>query len=320
MPLETRCDIIRHLATKADETGYTAFFLPETWSYDTTVLLAEAAVQTRQIHLGATVLGIWGRSAATIAMASSTLHEISNGRFILGLGTSTQQLTEGLHDISYEAPYKKLRQVITQVKALLCGERLPLYTATDARPIRLNLPTHPDLPIYLAASSPKSIQIAGELCDGWIPFLLPRDRLADGIALLQEGAARADTSKLLPQICPSIPAVVAADTATARKGAAWFVAFYLTMMGPIYRNALARWGFAREVEAVLEANPGRNPAIVPPEAEVLLEQLTLYGTPKQVREQLTRWYKAGAAMPGLVLAPNLSREELDFTLQAFRRS
>ena len=204
-----------------------------------------------KIRVGAAILGIWGRSAATIAMASSTLYEISNGRFILGLGASTQQLTEGLHDISYETPYKKIRQVITQVRALLCGHRVPLYTPTEARPLRLNLPAHPDLPIFLGASSPKSIQIAGELCDGSIPFLLPRDRLADGIALLQEGAARAATSKPLPEICPAIPAVVAEDAATARKGAAWFVAFYLTAMGPVYRSALARWGFAKEVEAVL---------------------------------------------------------------------
>jgi alkanesulfonate monooxygenase SsuD/methylene tetrahydromethanopterin reductase-like flavin-dependent oxidoreductase (luciferase family) len=318
MPLETRRDIIRHLAARADELRYTAFFLPETWTYDSTLLLTELAIHTQHIRLASGVLSIWGRSAATIAMASTSLHEISNGRFILGLGASTQQLTEGLHDVAYQVPYTKIRQVVTQVKTLLRGDRVPLYAVPAARPLGLNLPAHPDLPIYLAASSPTSIRIAGELCDGWLPFLLPRDRLADGIALLQEGAARAPASKPLPQVCPAIPAVVAEDTATARKGAAWFVAFYLTMMGPIYRNALVQWGFAKEVAAIVEANSGPNPAIVPPEADVLLEQLTVYGTPQQVREQLARWYMAGAAMPGLVLAPNLSRTEIDFTLQAFR--
>lgn len=66
----------------------------------------------------------------------------------------------------------------------------------------------------------------------------------------------------------------------AREGAAWFVAFYLMITGPLYRNALARQGFKKEVEAVLAANAGRKPAIVPPEADVLLEQLTIYGTPE----------------------------------------
>ena len=84
MPMETRRDAIIHLAKKADELGYKAIFLPETWSYDITSLLAEVAIRTQRIHLGTGVLGIWGRSSATIAMASSTLDTMYDGRFILG--------------------------------------------------------------------------------------------------------------------------------------------------------------------------------------------------------------------------------------------
>ncbi len=84
--------------------------------------------------------------------------------------------------------------------------------------------------------------------------------------------------------------------AVAREGAAWYVAFYLVIMGPLYRNALARPGFKKEVEAVLAANTGRKPAIAPPEADILLEQLTIYGTPELVQSQLAGWYDAGADM------------------------
>jgi alkanesulfonate monooxygenase SsuD/methylene tetrahydromethanopterin reductase-like flavin-dependent oxidoreductase (luciferase family) len=119
MPLETRRAAILHLATRADELGYQAFALPETWSYDATLMLTEIAGCTRQIRLGASVLGIWGRSAAHIAMAAATLNMISDGRFILGLGASTKQLTEGLHDVAYKTPHRKLRQTIRQVRALL---------------------------------------------------------------------------------------------------------------------------------------------------------------------------------------------------------
>ncbi|HBY95261.1 MAG TPA: hypothetical protein DEP84_15135 [Chloroflexi bacterium] len=122
------------------------------------------------------------------------------------------------------------------------------------------------------------------------------------------------------QVCPGIPTVVTEDAATARQGVAWYVAFYLVMMGPIYRRALARLGFEKEVEAMLAANANRNPAIVPDEAEGLLEQLAIYGTPEQAREQLERWYDAGADMPLLALGPNLSSGEIDFVLQAFRNA
>src|SRR2546426_5352890 len=69
MPLETRREAILRAATGADRLGYDGFFLPETWAHDTTVLLAEATMRTTQIRLRSCILGVWGRSAATIAMA-----------------------------------------------------------------------------------------------------------------------------------------------------------------------------------------------------------------------------------------------------------
>lgn len=236
MPMETRRDAIIHLAKKADELGYKAIFLPETWSYDITSLLAEVAIRTQRIHLGTGVLGIWGRSSATIAMASSTLDTMSDGRFILGLGSSTSQLVEGLHDISYVSPYEKLRQVVTQVRALLLGDRIPQSISTDARPLRLNLAAHPDIPIYLAASTNRSIRLAGELCDGWIPFLVPRDSLAEGNAIMRGCSNVRSPSRKDLFTCPIIPVSIANDTESARTGAAWVLSFYLTTMGPIYRG------------------------------------------------------------------------------------
>lgn len=318
MPLENRKETILHIATTADSLGYEAFVLPETWSHDVTVLLAHVAARTRQIRLGSSILGVWGRSAATIAMAASTLHAISGGRFMLGLGASTPQLAEGLHDVPFSSPVKQMRRVTTQVRALLGGERIPLSAATGARALRLNAPPTPGLPIYLAGLAPETIRLAGELADGWFPFLFPRDRLPDGIALLREGAARAGDPGRTLEVCPCVPTVVAENPSEAREGAAWFVAFYLTSMGTLYQRNLSRQGFAKEVEATMAANPTRDSAVVPPEAESLLEQLTVFGTPEQARGRLARWYQAGAHLPSLLLRPNLSTAQIDFTLNAFR--
>src|SRR5207249_11792101 len=86
MLLETRREAIIGLATEGDRLGYDGFFMPEAWAYDMTVLLAEAAARTTRITLGTGILGIWNRSAATMAMAAATLHAMSGGRFVLGLG------------------------------------------------------------------------------------------------------------------------------------------------------------------------------------------------------------------------------------------
>jgi alkanesulfonate monooxygenase SsuD/methylene tetrahydromethanopterin reductase-like flavin-dependent oxidoreductase (luciferase family) len=315
MPLENRREQFVALATLADELGYEAVMFPETWSYDITVLLAEIAVKTRRVRIGTGILGVWNRSAATMAMAAATLASQSNGRFILGLGASTPQLVEGLHDVPFEPALPRMRRTVAQVRALLRGERVPLAVATGARALRLNVPPA-DVPIYLAALGDATIRLAGEVADGWIPFLFPLRLLPQGIERLREGAKRAGRAEL-PRVCPSVPTVVHEDAAKAREGAAWFVSFYLTAMGTFYRDALIRWGFGKEVEAVVAANTPKFAGAVPPDAEELLEQLIVYGTPAEARRRLERWYDAGGAMPGLLLRAGLTPEETRRTLEAF---
>jgi len=92
----------------------------------------------------------------------------------------------------------------------------------------------------------------------------------------------------------------------------------LTTMGPLYRQSLARQGFGKEVEAVLAANAPRHRGVVPPEAEALLDELTIFGAPVQARAALARWHAAGAALPIVLFPPNLTRDEIDFALDAFR--
>jgi alkanesulfonate monooxygenase SsuD/methylene tetrahydromethanopterin reductase-like flavin-dependent oxidoreductase (luciferase family) len=315
MPIENRLDILQYVAVRADALGYEGFGLPETWSYDTAVLLSAIAQQTKQIKLTSGIWGVWGRSAATIAMAAATLNMVSNGRFQLGLGASTPQLTEGWHERPFDKPYTQLRQTVLQVRALLNGERVSLQGETEERPLALNLPPQPDLPIYIAATSPKSIRLAGEIADGWFPYLVARDKLPEHIDLMQAGAEAAGVTKTLT-VSGAIPVSVAPDRATARQGAAWIIAFYIVLMGDVYRNALIRQGFGDEVQAVLEANKGRRPSIVPPEAERLLEQLTIYGTPNEIAEQFDAWYEAGMTLPIVMLNPNLEKDHVDLILQA----
>lgn len=318
MPLETRRETLLAVAGGAERFGFDAFFLPETWAYDTLVVLAEAAVRTSRVRLGTGIVSVWGRSAGTLAMAAAALADLSGGRFTLGLGASTPQLAEGLHDVPYAAPLARMRRVLTQVRALLRGDRIPLAAAPRARALKLNVPSVGPLPLYLAALGDDSIRLAGELADGWLPFLYPHSRLRDGLGVLAEGAQRAGERGRTIALCPSVPAVVAETAEKAREGAAWFVAFYLTTMGPLYRASLVRQGFGREVEAVLAANTPRAKGVVPAEAERLLDELVVFGTPAEARQRLAAWYAAGADMPILLLPPSLGADDLDYALAALR--
>ena len=161
-------------------------------------------------------------------------------------------------------------------------------------------------------------RLAGELADAWAPFLYPRSQLASGVERLREGAVRGGHPDRLPEIHPCLPTVVAETNAKARAGAAWFVSFYVTTMGTIYRDSLTRQGYGKAVEAVLAANSPKFAGVVPADGEELLEQMVVYGTPSEARRRLTRWREAGADFPVLLLGPNLTPDVRALTLEAFR--
>ena len=319
-PLETRREVVLHVASRAEQLGYAAFYLAEGWGHDAGVLLAEVAVRTSRIRVGSGVLNVWGRSSAMIAMLATSLHEVSGGRFVLGLGAGSPQLAEGLHDVAFDAPVARLGEVVRQVRRLLDGERLVVSSPGKHRPLRLSTRPAPGLPIHLAALGPAAVRLAGELADGWCPFLLPCSALGQRVRVLQQGAAANRRHHTLPQICPSIPAAVSADPGTAREIATWWVAFYLTSMGPLYRRTLQQLGHGPAVADVLNANPTYRTAEVPRSADVLLDELTVWGDASSSRECLARWYAAGAQLPVLVLPPNRSCDELDEMLESLRPS
>jgi len=308
-PMEIRHDVVVHLAERAEALGYDAFLLAEGWGHDASVLLAAIAGRTRRIRLGTGVLNIWGRSPAAIAMLATSLDAVSGGRFVLGLGAGSPQLA-GLHGRAFSDPVAQLGSVTREVRALLTGER------AAGRTLRLAIEPTREIPVHLAALGPRAVQLAGELADGWYPFLIPPSGLTDGIALLCEGAARA--GRPVPLVSPGLPVAVAEDPDTARTLASWWVGTYLMRMGPVYSSTLRHHGLGTAVDAVLAANPTQRTTEVPAAAEVLLDELTVRGDAGGGRAAVDRWYRAGADLPVLVLPPRRSVAELEYALDVLR--
>lgn len=313
-PMETRREVVLRLAILAEELGYSSFTVAEGWGYDAGVLLTEIATRTSRIELGTGVLNIWGRSPASIAMLAAGLAETSGGRFILGLGAGSPQLAEGLHDVPFRAPVRRMAAVARQVRGLLDGERM--VGSNGNKGLRLAVPPRSRVPLALAALGPAATRLCGELADAWYPFLLPLSGLKEGVGLLEEGAAVAGRPR--PQIRPGLPTAVLPDPEAARDVAAWWVVFYLTSMGPLYAATLRQQGFGEAVDAVVAANPRGAAPTIPAAAQVLVDELLISGDADAAKAGLDRWYAAGAEMPAIVLPPGRSVEELEHTLRALR--
>ena len=303
--METRRDVVVRAAVLADELGYEVFSVAEGWGLDSTVVLAELALATRRITLAAGVLSVWGRSPATIAMAAATLHRLSGGRFVLGLGASTRPLAVGWHDARCDRPAARLRAVTAGVRALLDGERAVLSAVPTARALRLGLPPGPEVPIWLAATGERTLQVTADLADGWYPLYLRPERVRELGADL--AARRVPPRPLTVAAGPFT--VVDPDGAAAREAVAASTAAYLVSMGDLYPRVVAAQGLAAEVDLV------RSTGTVPPEAQLLLDEFTAHGTAARVREQLERWDDA-ADVTMVGLPPGLPWDRIEATLRA----
>ena len=273
---------------------------------------AEIAVRTELIRIGSSVLNVWGRSPATIAMSATTLADLSGGRYILGLGAGSPALAEGLHGVPYKDPIGRLEAVTRQVRRLLDGHRLDPPTDATVPSLR-QATTHKDrVAIALAALGPRAVALAGRLADAWSPFFLPRSALPAAIQQLSNNGHTPGDAR--PLVWPGIPVAVSTESDRAAALAAWWITFYLTRMGPLYPQLLHRLGYGAAVDAVAaRAAADRVPAI-PASARCLIDELTLSGSPDHAREQLDRWYSVGADTPCLVLPPGADPDELDHIL------
>ena len=314
-PFQTDCEATVRLAKHAEELGYGHFGAAEGWTHDALVLLTQIAGVTSRIGLATSVLGVWSRTPAAIAMAAASLQRASGGRFGLGLGASSPPLVEGLHGIRWQQPGARLRSTLVAVRALLEGARMRV-DREDVRGLRLGSPPEQRIPILLAALAPFSVRLAGELADDWLPFLWARSRLSDGRALLAEGEAVAE-SPSATTVTASVPLAIGHDEqAAATIAASWLLA-YLARMGPLYPRLLRdQFGFAKQVDALLHANASGGAPQLPAAAEPLAREVTVMATYDQAPDAVRDWLRAGADAVSLVLPLGLPEALLHEMVEA----
>jgi alkanesulfonate monooxygenase SsuD/methylene tetrahydromethanopterin reductase-like flavin-dependent oxidoreductase (luciferase family) len=279
-PMEHRRHVLVDAAVLADRLGYHTVLIPEGWGFDAGVVLAEIAIKTTDIRIATGVVSIWGRSPATLAMMAATLDDLSGGRFILGLGASTPALAERFHGLAFCRPAGRLDYVIEQIRCLLGGGRTP--STGGGRGLRLGVPARRDLPIWAAALGPRATSVAVHRADGWLPAMVPLDRI-DKVRTIAGTADDGDPTLIAG---PMIAVGAAADRAVEQ-----LVGWYLTGMGPIYGDFVASLGFDEEVAALRAANPRPVPDAIdwPVVADPLLGQLAVVGDQTTITSRLAAW-------------------------------
>lgn len=283
----------------ADACGYDSFWLPEAWEREAFTTLTELALRTERINLCTGIINIFSRSPALIAMSAATLDEISGGRVRLGLGTSGARVIEDFHGIAFEKPLTRLNETVQIVRTLLSGDAIDFSgECFELKRFKLGFkPLRADIPIYIAALTPKSLNQAGQIGDGWLPTHWPRARLAEGIAVIRAGAEAANRNVSRIEIAPFINVVVSNDLAKARNSARLPLAYYLGGMGDYYHASVSRLGFGDAADRIRELwQEGRPRDAIRAVTDELVDSVAICGSLDQCRRGLAQTIEFGATL------------------------
>lgn len=303
----------------ADECGYDSFWLPEAWGYEIFSLLTEMAVHTKHIKLGTGIVNCFSRSPGLLAMSAATLDEISEGRAILGMGTSGKRVIEGFHAREFKKPLTQLRDVIRVVRTLLAGGKLTEADAklNEYRPFDLAMkPVRSTIPIYVAALKEKSITSIGEMADGWIPTFWPYAKLDVGLEWIANGAKKAGRDPSEITCAPFTTAIPMGDE-MGKKQAKQIIAFYIGGMGDYYKELLSGFGYTEECKKIadLYADKATRSQAADAVTEEMIEALSVTGDPAHCVQELKRRREYGIGLPILNLPTGVPPEMVEMFIR-----
>src|ERR1035438_6391115 len=250
---------------EAEKLGLDICWVAEAWGTDAPSPLGYLAARTGTMLLGSAVIQVGTRSPVMIAQTAMTLAHLSGGRFLLGLGVSGPQVLEGLHGVPFAHPLARMRETVQIVRSVFAGDRvsfqgtqyrIPL-AGSEGRPMRVSVPPV-SVPVYLAALSPKMLELTGELADGWLGTSFVPEGAAAYFEPLDAGLARSGRIRADLDVCQGAevdfvdPAGLAQAVASRKKE----LAFSLSGMGSastnFYNDAYSRQGWGQTAAEVRE--------------------------------------------------------------------
>jgi len=299
--------------------GYDSVWAAESYGSDVVSVLAWLAPQTETIKLGAAIMQVPARAPAAAAMAGCTIDALSGGRFMFGFGPSGPQVSEGWYGVAYPKPWGRTREYVEIVRKVVAREgpleyegehfQLPLRDGTgQGKALKLNFhPIRNHIPIFLGAIGRKSVELAAEIGDGWIPIFSSADAFeATWGEHLETGLAKGGRTRDQLEVSPTLPVAIDGDVDAARSLVKASLLLYLGGMGSrktnFYVDLTERFGFGEVADEVqrlfLDGKREEAYAAIPDE---LADATSLVGAESDVAERVAAYEAVG--VDRLIVSP-----------------
>jgi probable F420-dependent oxidoreductase len=294
IPLRDNAELVR----RAEAAGYTDLWSGETNGPDGFSPLALASVWTDRVRLGTGVVGVMQRGRALLAQEAAALTDASRGRFVLGIGASSNRIIEGWNGMPFEKPLGKMSETIDFLRTALAGER------ADGG-FKLERPPEERVPIIVAALRGKMLRLAVEKGDGAFTNFLPLEGLPR-VAGQLEGAPRG-FELLCRFFC------IPGEREQVEPLARFMFSSYITV--PVY-EAFYRWlGYGERIDEMVDAWKAKDRQKAAAAAPWdLIQEMFIFGSPEQMKERLEAFVAGGITLP--VITPITTPDRLGELIDA----
>ncbi len=314
----------------AEQLGCESVWAAESYGSDVVSVLAWLAAQTETINLGAAIMQVPARPPAAAAMAGATIDKLSGGRFLFGFGPSGPQVSEGWYGVPYAKPWGRTREYIEVVREIVARQgplehdgthyTLPLPDG-EGKPLKLNFhPLRERIPVFVGAIGRKSVEMAAEIADGWIPIFFSVEAFEQTWGEhLEAGFAKGGRQRSDLEVSPSLQVAIDGDLEAAKSVVKAGLVLYFGGMGSrktnFYVDLAHRFGFGEVADEVQrrfqEGDRGGAFEAMPDE---IVEATSLVGTEAEVADRVERF--RGAGIDRLIVSPvHVERAEQLHTLE-----
>lgn len=278
-----------------------SLWVPESWGRESFATLGAISQVTRKVSLGTSIINIYSRTPAIVAMAATTLDMLSDNRTIIGLGASTAAIVENWHGLKFNRPASRMKEYIECLRLMTRGEKVKyngeFFQINNFK--ILHQPQRANIPIFMAAVNKKMVSMASKLADGILLYLRPLEELKRSATELKQ----ATKGKSFEIACSFICAMSNKEPEKARARAATTLAFYIAV-GEYYSKFLADNGFKIEVEEIsAEYRKAGADNAAKYVSDRMLSSLVICGSSEECRESLSKFLSTGITLPIIQFNP-----------------
>ena len=287
-------------------------WIPETWGMEDFSMLSLISQKNNTAKIGSSIINIYSRSPSQIAMGAVTVDTISNGRLILGLGSSSKPIVEQFHGEKFVKPVQRMKECVEIIRLILSGKKIN-YSGDIFSLENFSLlvkPPRDNIPIYLAAINQKMVNLAWEIGDGVIFYLRPKTEIKSTLEIMQKQKKIDSTLQIITCIHN--------DSEKAIERAKKTLAFYISV-GGIYREFLADNGYKKDTKNIHDeyqkTGLKNNFTLV---SDKMVKDLCICGNVNECQQQLKQFQETGIDLPIIQFNPiGDVNESFDMLLNTF---